>query len=314
MMVDAPGGWGKGQAGIGWMQWYQPFETRYQYRTLVNSHLTYLVERGWIGRFVYFFAWLLLLIVLFYRFGDSAREAFVSATTGGVWAAFAIAAVFSSVAESGILWILPIATLIISIVLVWIRHRGGSRNRWIRASKNAMLAALGFCSLLFVWGYFAGKFSHTQISVRQGVIQVGEGEPKYLLVEPDRTVVGRHYGYVVRENAEEGWLVIPKWDGEEISNRPEMVILSGEIEPRLLKLSPTVILNPANLFEDWNRQKSSFQIFVGSLRKDAVAKALKSTAIQDDVFSKTYISVPGKKEFLGDWVSLLKQHFSESIP
>jgi hypothetical protein len=103
--------------------------------------------------------------------------------------------------------------------------------------------------------------------------------------------------------------VIPKWDGREISNRPEIVILSGKIEPRLLRSSPTVILNPLNLFENWNGQKSSFQIFIGSLRKDPVAKAF-----SDRVFSGTYVSVPGKKEFLGDWVSLLKQHFAQSNP
>ena len=49
MIHDAPCGWGKGNAGEAFTNWYQPLDRRERYRTLVNSHLTELVERGWLG-------------------------------------------------------------------------------------------------------------------------------------------------------------------------------------------------------------------------------------------------------------------------
>ena len=49
MMVDAPGGWGSGNSGDAFMGWYQPLNRYERYRTLVNSHFTWLVEWGWGG-------------------------------------------------------------------------------------------------------------------------------------------------------------------------------------------------------------------------------------------------------------------------
>jgi len=57
MMVDAPTGWGLGNSGKAFMQWYQWVPRNEQYRTMVNSHLTWLVESGWPARFLYLFAW-----------------------------------------------------------------------------------------------------------------------------------------------------------------------------------------------------------------------------------------------------------------
>jgi len=47
MLVDAPLGWGFGKSGDAYMQWYQPVTRGEGYRTLVNSHFTWLVETGW---------------------------------------------------------------------------------------------------------------------------------------------------------------------------------------------------------------------------------------------------------------------------
>ena len=49
MMVDAPGGWGCGAAGDAFMCWYQPLDRNERYRTLVNSHFTWLAELGLSG-------------------------------------------------------------------------------------------------------------------------------------------------------------------------------------------------------------------------------------------------------------------------
>ena len=46
MLHDAPHGVGIGNSGSAFMQWYQPLGRTESYRTLVNSHLTWLVEFG----------------------------------------------------------------------------------------------------------------------------------------------------------------------------------------------------------------------------------------------------------------------------
>ena len=65
MMVDAPSGWGGGKSGQAYMNWYQPLDQHEAYRTLVNSHLTWLVELGWLGRFVYLTGWFTVFLMCF---------------------------------------------------------------------------------------------------------------------------------------------------------------------------------------------------------------------------------------------------------
>ena len=106
MMVHAPGGWGRGAAGDAFMGWYQPLDKTERYRTLVNSHFTWLVEWGWCGRFLLVWAWLLAFgagIVRWRTRGDPLPLA--------VWIAFAAAAFFSSVAEEWIVWVVPVVAL-----------------------------------------------------------------------------------------------------------------------------------------------------------------------------------------------------------
>lgn len=106
MMVDAPGGWGFGASGDAFMGWYQPLDRTERYRTLVNSHLTWLVECGWPGRLCYMGFWLLVVGMGLVRLkvrGDPLPLA--------LWLAFATAASFSSVAEDWRVCALPLATL-----------------------------------------------------------------------------------------------------------------------------------------------------------------------------------------------------------
>ena len=53
MIADSPEGWGLGNSGSTYMQWYEPLDNSAGYRTLVNSHLTWLAEFGWPLRDVY---------------------------------------------------------------------------------------------------------------------------------------------------------------------------------------------------------------------------------------------------------------------
>lgn len=67
MISDAPYGWGIGNSGSAYMKYYQPENRSEEYRTLVNSHFTWLVEFGWLERIAYISAWLIVLYVSFPR-------------------------------------------------------------------------------------------------------------------------------------------------------------------------------------------------------------------------------------------------------
>ena len=103
MMADAPDGWGVGNSGQAFMNWYQPLDRTECYRTLVGSHFTWMVEFGGRGRFLYVFGWMLVLALSFRRWrrtGDALPTA--------LWLTLAIAAVPTSVLEEGAVWILPV--------------------------------------------------------------------------------------------------------------------------------------------------------------------------------------------------------------
>ena len=106
MLRDAPFGWGIGKSGEVYRQWYQPLDRDERYRTLVNSHLTWIVETGIIGGVVWSLGW---GIVLAFGF-------LVGRYRGGwlcwsEWTALFGTALFSSVCESWTLWVIPVAVL-----------------------------------------------------------------------------------------------------------------------------------------------------------------------------------------------------------
>ena len=97
MMHDAPFGWGWGQSGIAYMTWYRPLNDLRELRALVSSHFTWLVEMGWHGRFVYFFAWAGILAA-------AIRAAKYNALPLALLTAFGVAMFFNHVGEEWTLW------------------------------------------------------------------------------------------------------------------------------------------------------------------------------------------------------------------
>lgn len=107
MMVDSPCGWGLGNSGVAYTCWYQPPTEFKIVRTLVNSHLTWLVELGWLGRFAYLTVLVgvcLFLLILAWRGANPLPAA--------LFCSFATAGMFNSVMEAYTLWLLPIASVV----------------------------------------------------------------------------------------------------------------------------------------------------------------------------------------------------------
>lgn len=184
MMKDAPGGWGLGKSGQAYMDWYQPLDQHEGYRTMVNSHLTWLVEFGWLGRFLYLFGWTSALIICL----PIQRARWLSVSFG-IWISFAIAATFSSVGESPWLWITPLTSLLAVLLYRWRRRVWPAPPLALVPPSFAAVAVLG--ALL--------AFPHTNVrKTAEGVI-VGQGEPT-TWVFVDRQVLGKQYGRTLRGN------------------------------------------------------------------------------------------------------------------
>jgi hypothetical protein len=246
MIYDAPNGWGIGRSGDAYMQWYQPINRSEGYRTLVNSHLTWLAELDWPGRIVYVFAWVTAFILLLPR----SDQRWYSIPFG-IWVAFAICAAFSSVAEAPLIWIVPVLALL-SVVIARFRQKSWPEmNVWLwgSAGASAIIATMSVSAIL------ASPPSAIHCS-RAGIFTLGTTSPKIWIVAPNRNVLGEHYGHEVRRGYESSTTLHQTGLGivTQLKNAPanETLVFSGQVPSSLAAFHPTriILINPKPLSAD----------------------------------------------------------------
>lgn len=186
MMVDAPHGWGFGRSGWSYANWYQAPDEFRVVRTLVNSHLTWLVEFGWCGRVVYLGCLFALMFVLLYV-----------AKCGGnplplaLFAEFFTAGLFNSVMEAPTLWLLPCASLALLFL--------PPARQAITVRKTVAATAAGFILagiLVATLAYIGSKTRHVPLRAKSGGVVVNGRSAKTWVVD-DNVVLGR--GFLGRE-------------------------------------------------------------------------------------------------------------------
>jgi len=182
MMVDAPGGWGLGQSGKAFMEWYQPLDRQESYRTMVNSHLTWLVEFGWPGRFLYLAGWLTVFVICL----PTSRSRWL-AIPFGIWLAFFVSAIFSSVAEEPWVWVAPGLALLSSVAWRMKTSVWPPRSAWVWPPAAAALI------LLLVPVLWQG----TEVQRIRSAVVIGQGPPS-LWVVSDEAVLGSGPGRPLR--------------------------------------------------------------------------------------------------------------------
>lgn len=301
MMIDAPDGWGLGQAGDAYMQWYQPADRLEGYRTLVNSHLTWLVELGWPMRFLYLAAWISVFVVCW-----SPRPDLLFSTALGVWAAFASAAFFSSVGEEWILWIVPLMSL--AAVIFWrlYAHLCPLWRAWVLPPLGGLVGCVG----LFVWGTSAP--TEQKIRKQSGAVILGRGVSQQWIVADER-VMGRTYGRTWRK-------LLPGAEGEGVAfatsvsavpSDAEVVALSsvrGESEREIIgtgfpRLKRLLLLNPAFTPPSAWRESAGPDIYVISgafAPRDATENWLDIAGVQ-------FLEAPGAADYLANWPLLVRE-------
>ena len=192
MMADTWTGWGVGNAGDAYMGWYQPLQSHERYRTLVSSHLTWLVEFGFWGRMAYCAGWLLMLGLCLRRWRQKGDPLPLSC-----WLSFFIAGVFSSVAESPVLWLVP---AIAAVPAVWDFVRNlGRRDCQVLLASAVVLGALLPLGLMWAGsGRTEGK-----IFLRGDELIYGRGRPTTWIVRDLSVMGGAAYGRALRHYAQQ---------------------------------------------------------------------------------------------------------------
>ena len=299
MMVDAPGGWGHGSSGDAVMSWYQTLERHERYRTLVNSHFTWLVELGWVGRFALVCAWMLAFgfgILRWKERGDPLPLA--------VWAGFATAAFFSSVAEDWRVGVVPVVTLVPAAGTFF--SAAAARKRVVLTS--ALLASGLLLSVFVVLGVACRPADALPIhrSVDGARLTAGEGVPDGWVVCDAKTMGGAACGRILRD-----FMKTPEGSGRAYGLARDLAAVPADVRllaicgksadagpealSRFTSLADVRVLSP-NRPEDWlaaRGKKTSVRVFCGEFAQACPA---------DDAEGLTV--VPGVAEFLPSWPRL----------
>jgi len=204
MAVENPRGFGGGNSGEAYMQWYQPLEMTAGYRTMVNSYLTFLVEQGWL---VFSLALLAFLFLWFWTAprSDSSGLGYREFSAGlrAAVLAFAVSGIFSTVMEEPVLWMIPGGCGIALAFLAARNSRALSLPRiiWAAGSSAIVVAALYGSGL--VWSSqdpLHRKFRHTASS--EAMVELAPKENRSSadpwLIIPDSAVMGKIHGKLIR--------------------------------------------------------------------------------------------------------------------
>lgn len=215
MMAAAPGGWGE-EPGRAYCDWFQHTKDNHRLYYLVNSHLTWMVQHGWLFRSIYVSAWLALLALLF----SFIREKSVSVAVA-VWSTFAVALWFSTVGIFPTLWFIPVLVLVIAMFSM--RH--------ITARKLLAVVFTGLIGALLPFGSLLyqtrnnGKASLPIHRVTDMTI-LGQGVPEIFVVRDNFALsderIGR-VGHEIREFLADKPNAAPLAVADGVSNLPERV-------------------------------------------------------------------------------------------
>ncbi|MEI9896992.1 MAG: O-antigen ligase family protein [Chthoniobacter sp.] len=302
MILDSPNGWGIGNAGLAYGEWYQPVNSAEEYRTLVNSHLTWLVEFGWPARVLYVFGWFSVLALCW----PGARYRWM-AVSFSIWCTFAVAAFFSSVAESPWLWVVP---GISAIAAIFARLAMNARQALV-ILPFPLAGTIGVFAAIGIIGVSQNSLPlHTD---GQAVV-IGNGEPA-VCVFSSPSVFGNRAGRTLREcwtapiNSG-GIAVLPL---RLIDNYPlaGKTIVLGGVLPRqdcakmnalTVNCKKVILLNPVFSPQDIGVSQAAvekMQVLFGEFSQSPSAGAWQS------FIGKPAPRIEGVGDFLPEWPRLL---------
>jgi hypothetical protein len=295
MMVNAPGGWGLGNSGNAYMQWYQPLDKNENYRTLVNSHLTWLVEFGWPLRFVYILGWGLIFLICW-----PSHIARWRSVALGAWLCFFGAAFFSSVGEAPAMWIVPVGFLFAALANRLIKRQLPTP----RGFAIPVGATLLVCSTIWLAGSQASPLQKSG----QTVIYDDRGTPQTVAIY-DSTTMGSLYGKSIR-SSEKSSIELVLSEGDLPSTKGKTLLIGGTLPKinsnslkhaiqecrELVLLSPKFFPREIGINES---NKSKVITYFGDFSQSACIDAWQSAS--------KFQQLAGVGDFIPNWPTLLSE-------
>lgn len=216
MFRAAPWGWGLGNAGDIYMKWFQPTDRQERYRTLVNSHLTWLVELGWAAGFLYLCAWSGILWLGW----KMRRKSIDQGVCLGEFGCLFVGGVFSSILESAWVWVLPTVTLLIAI-------RNAMSCVRLASVKDALLIVGASSIVMFGIAVFPTSGNLTIRKLKNCVL-CGEGGPLICLFADAEVLGGDLYMRELRNalKTRSGMVAIAS-DIKDVPEAVDKIVLSG---------------------------------------------------------------------------------------
>jgi hypothetical protein len=278
MAAENPTGFGTGKSGEAYMQWYQPIDATSEYRTMVNSYLTLLVEQGW-----FWFTLVLLAATLFWFWSLPGKPESISSEIAiGLRAsilAFLVSGIFSTIMEEPILWIIPVSCAL--ILAGWSLLTRVSLS-WPRGTFAAVLT-LFVLFALYLGGLvqshgdpLARKFARNSddvIASELGLKKNSTGQKTWVVV-PDASVLGPCYGKLLRQLVIETGVTLKLESSTDLHGPINRLLLVGNA----VKVSPvapafsTILLAPAVISEvdaqAWSTSSPHLTLVVPSIDED----------------------------------------------
>ena len=169
MLAANPQGWGWNNSGQAYMDWFQPLDRHENYGSLVNTHLSKVVELGILGGSLYLFLWATVLLAAWPSNASRWKIVLFAMLTG-----FGIAALFTNMAREPLVWILPALCGAVIIVDRLIRREAANWRKLVASG----LACFSFVFIL----YLIGKGWDPIVSVLNNAVVIGRASPQYWIV------------------------------------------------------------------------------------------------------------------------------------
>lgn len=264
MIADAPLGWGAGQAGDAYGQWYQEIGDSRSYLSLVNSHLTWMAEGGLLFLFLYIAGWCFVLLLCWPV--DATGVASLRLVAFSVWVTLGVCGFFSSVLTLVWLWVVPAVLLLACIVQRFRLKLWPTKRQRLGLSFVVLAAFVGLQAT-------AHAFSNSiRMEASPSRIEMGENPNAIALVQPNRQILGDKYGHTIREylseiggltvlrNASNGadWLA---FDTIVVSGNAELPDL-GDFRGKVVWMNPPAEIGEAELEK---LESHSLTVVIGSL-------------------------------------------------
>lgn len=229
MLSASPWGWGSGNAGESYRQWFEPGTARSSiaYRDLLSSHATWMAEGGWLFSWVYLFGWATAIILPARNFVHASSHrsaAWVSCVSVAATLAAVLAASLSHVADRWEFW-LAWAACALPGIATSLAARPRPRGVATSLAASALLALLILGATLLLGAAAEGGISRAS----DGTVRLGSGKKHLQLAPPDPLVAGPAWGHEIRQRVADAPIsisVVQKWRDR---GTDAILILTGRI-------------------------------------------------------------------------------------